>query len=145
VGKRTDYSRSGGPWQNRLNLHRGVERESFFSLGERFPPYSSRYKSRRCCYLLKVLFQTEGALAIEVARDTGHVTRCPRGDGETSSWGLHRRPSSNAPREGRKEKKSRRRMMMMTMMKISAWRISGERLCIHLGRPTRSPRTPPSP
>jgi hypothetical protein len=32
--------------------------------------------------MLKVLFQTEGALAMGVARDTGYVTRCPRGDGE---------------------------------------------------------------
>jgi hypothetical protein len=31
---------------------------------------------------LKVLFQTEGALAMGVARDTGCVTRCPHGDGE---------------------------------------------------------------
>jgi hypothetical protein len=29
-----------------------------------------------------VLFQTEGALAMGVARDTGYVNRCPRGDGE---------------------------------------------------------------
>jgi hypothetical protein len=34
---------------------------------------------------LKVLFQTEGALAMGVARDTGYVTRCLRGDGETPS------------------------------------------------------------
>jgi hypothetical protein len=32
--------------------------------------------------LLKVLFQTKGALAMGVARDTGYDTRCPRGDGE---------------------------------------------------------------
>jgi hypothetical protein len=32
--------------------------------------------------ILKVLFQTEGALAMGVARDTGYVTRCPRGDCE---------------------------------------------------------------
>jgi hypothetical protein len=32
--------------------------------------------------ILKVLFQTEGALAVGVARDTGYVTPCPRGDGE---------------------------------------------------------------
>jgi hypothetical protein len=32
--------------------------------------------------ILKVLFQKEGALAMGVARDTGYVTRCPRGNGE---------------------------------------------------------------
>jgi hypothetical protein len=31
---------------------------------------------------LKISFQTEGALAMGVACDTGHETRCPRGDGE---------------------------------------------------------------
>jgi hypothetical protein len=93
--------------------------------------------------LLKVLFQTEGALATGVARDTGYVTRGPRGDGETPSWRPHRRPSSNTPRDGRKKKRRRRRRMMM--MKISAWRRLGERLCVHQGRPTRSPGTPPSP
>jgi hypothetical protein len=37
--------------------------------------------------LLKALLQTEGALAMGVARDTGNVTRCPRGNGEIPSWG----------------------------------------------------------
>jgi hypothetical protein len=32
--------------------------------------------------LLKVSFQTEGALTMGVARDTGYFTRCPCGDGE---------------------------------------------------------------
>jgi hypothetical protein len=32
--------------------------------------------------ILNVLFQTEGILAMGVARDTGYVIRCPRGDGE---------------------------------------------------------------
>jgi hypothetical protein len=44
-------------------------------------------RENHSCYLeedskQKVLFQTEGALAIGVSRDTGYVTRCPRGDGE---------------------------------------------------------------
>ena len=46
----------------------------------------------------------------------------PPRDGDTPSWLSHRqRPSSIAPREGRKEKKKRKKkkkMMMMTM-KIS--------------------------
>jgi hypothetical protein len=32
--------------------------------------------------LLNFLFQTEGALAMRVARNTGYVTRCPLGDSE---------------------------------------------------------------
>jgi hypothetical protein len=103
------------------------ERENLsFHIEEDSLPSSHGISLADAAHLLKVLFLKEGALAMGVACDTGYDTRCPRGDGETPSWRPHRRPSSNAPREGRREKKGRRkRRRMMIMMKIIARRRPG--------------------